>query len=74
MLWWFDCAWPRQWHDWRYGLVRVGVALLEEVCHCGNRLQDPCPSCLEDEDVELSAPPAPCLPGCCHVPALMILD
>jgi hypothetical protein len=29
-----------------------------------------------DEDVELSAPPVPCLPGCCHVhvPALMILD
>jgi hypothetical protein len=25
-----------------------------------------------DEDVELSAPPAPCLPGCCH--ALMIMD
>jgi hypothetical protein len=20
---------------WRYGLVGVGVALLEEVCHCG---------------------------------------
>jgi len=27
-----------------------------------------------DEDAELSAPPAPCLPGCCHVPALMIMD
>jgi hypothetical protein len=27
-----------------------------------------------DEDVELSAPPAPGLPGCCHAPALMILD
>ena len=27
-----------------------------------------------DEDVELSAPPAPCLSGCCHVPALMIMD
>jgi hypothetical protein len=27
-----------------------------------------------DEDVELSAPPVPCLPGCCHVPALMIRD
>ena len=25
-----------------------------------------------DEDVELSAPAEPCLPGCCHVPALMI--
>ena len=26
------------------------------------------------EDAELSAPPAPCLPGCCPVPALMIMD
>jgi hypothetical protein len=26
-----------------------------------------------DEDVELSAPHAPCLPGCCHAPALMIM-
>jgi hypothetical protein len=26
------------------------------------------------EDVEFSAPPAPCLPGCCHVPTLMIID
>ena len=23
-----------------------------------------------DEDVELSAPPAPCLPGCCHASCL----
>jgi hypothetical protein len=27
-----------------------------------------------DEDVELSAPPAPCLPECCHIPTLMIID
>jgi hypothetical protein len=26
-----------------------------------------------DEDVERSAPPAPCLPGCCHAPNLMIM-
>jgi hypothetical protein len=26
-----------------------------------------------DEDVELSAPPALCLPGHCHVPTLMIM-
>jgi hypothetical protein len=26
-----------------------------------------------DEDVELSAPPAPCLPGCYCVPTLMIM-
>ncbi len=60
-----------------------GVTLLEEVCHCGGGLGDPPPSCLRifslllvsfSEDVELSAPPAPCLPGCCHAPALMIMD
>ena len=27
-----------------------------------------------DEDAELPAPPAPRLPGHCHVPALMIMD
>jgi hypothetical protein len=27
-----------------------------------------------NEDVELLAPPAPCLAGCYHVPALMIVD
>jgi hypothetical protein len=27
-----------------------------------------------DEDVELSAPPAPCLPGRFHALALMIMD
>ena len=27
-----------------------------------------------DEDVELSAPPEPCLPWHCHAPALMIMD
>jgi len=27
-----------------------------------------------DEDVELSAPPAPCLFGCCHASALIIMD
>jgi hypothetical protein len=45
----------------RYGLVGVGMALLEEVCHC--RGGDSLPSCLKpvcywlpfDEDVELSA-------------------
>jgi hypothetical protein len=27
-----------------------------------------------DEDVELSVSPAASLPGCCHVPTLMIMD
>ena len=36
------------WPCWsRRGLARVGVALLEEVCHCGCELEDPYPSCLE---------------------------
>ena len=57
-----------------------GVALLEQVCHCGHGLYDPIPSYLEvssllaDEDVEFSASPTPSLPGHCHAPALMIID
>jgi hypothetical protein len=32
-------------------------------------------SCLPlEQDVKLSAPPVPCLPGCCHTPFLMIMD
>jgi hypothetical protein len=32
-------------------------------------------ACLPSEqDVELSASLTPCLPGCCHVPALMKMD
>ena len=31
----------------RYGLVEVGMALLEEVCLCGGELLDPPPSCLD---------------------------
>jgi hypothetical protein len=26
------------------------------------------------DDIEISVLPAPCLPGCCHVPTLMIMD
>ena len=26
---------PRKWHYKRWGLVEVGVVLLEEVCYCG---------------------------------------
>lgn len=60
-----------------------GVTLLEKVCHGGGGLGDPHPSCLRcpvsswlpsSEDVELSALLAPCLPRCCHTPALMILN
>jgi hypothetical protein len=32
-------------------------------------------SCLPlEQDVEPSAPPPPCLPGCCHVLTLMMMD
>ena len=66
----------------RFGLVGAGVAWLEEVCHYGGGLWDPSPSCLRtvctwhplDKDVELSAAPAPCLPGYCHAPTLMAID
>jgi len=48
----------------RYGFVGVGVALLEEVCHCGHGLWDPPSNCQWDsvlllsldEDVELLVP------------------
>jgi hypothetical protein len=66
----------------RCGLVGMGVTWLEWVCHCGYGYKiltlvawkavfhyQPL-----DEDIELSAPPAPCLPGYCHVPTLMIMD
>ena len=54
------------------------VALLEEVWHCGGRLRDllyaqAMPSVAHsllllpvDQDVELSAPLALCVPACCH--------
>jgi len=56
------------------GLVGVGVALLEEVCHCGCRICESPPSSLRtvcswlplDKDVDLSTPPAPDLPAQCH--------
>ena len=40
--WWLEYAWSR-----KCGLVEVGVALLEKVCHCRLGLLDPHPSCLE---------------------------
>jgi len=58
----------------RCSLVGVGVLLWSWALRP--------PSCLEvslllaasDEDVELSAPPAPGLPGCRHAPTLMMID
>jgi hypothetical protein len=72
----FECLTIRSDTIRRCDLVGVGVALLEEMCHCGGwALSSPmlklCPMwtllLLLDPDVELSAPsPAPCLPGCYH--------
>jgi hypothetical protein len=67
---------------WRYGLVGIGVTWLEWVCHCGCGYKIlilvAWMSVLHwqplDEDIELSAPPALCLPGYCHAPTLMIMD
>jgi hypothetical protein len=60
------------WPCWsRCGVVGRSVS----VCHCGGGLRELPPSCLRipvssclpsEQDVELSAPPAPCLAGCCH--------
>jgi hypothetical protein len=66
-VWWFVYAWPS-------GVGLLGsVALLKEVCHCGRGLMTLVLAAWKtvfcwqpsDEDVELSAPPSPCLPGCC---------
>ena len=59
-----------------------GVDLLKSVCHCGFCLKTLILAAWKsvfhwqpsDEDVELSAPPVPCLSGCFHSPALMIMD
>ena len=54
-------------------LLLGGVALLEEARHLGvgfealPNAEDSVSSCLQlDQDAELSASPAPCLPGHCH--------
>jgi hypothetical protein len=72
-------AWPISFGTIRrYGLVGVGMALLEKVCHCGGHTsRSPmiklCPvwktvSLLPmDQDAELPAPSSiPYLPSCCH--------
>jgi hypothetical protein len=63
-------------------VLLAGMALLEEVCHCGGGLWVPPPRCLK-VSLLLSAfgsrcrtfgSPAPYLPGWCCIPALMIMD
>jgi hypothetical protein len=59
------------------GLIEGGVALLEEVCHCGVGFEVLCLSPAQgrrvfrwpsDQDVKLSVPsPAPCQPARCYV-------
>jgi hypothetical protein len=53
--------------------LQKGVALLEELCHCEVSYAQAAPSVAHsfllpaDQDVELSASPAPpCLPACHH--------
>jgi hypothetical protein len=69
----------------RHGLIRVGVALLEEVYHYGVGFEvsysQTIPSVAHnplllpaDLDIEFSIPPVPCLPGCCHAPTMMIME
>jgi hypothetical protein len=79
-LWCFEYAWPKgSGIIRRCGLVGIGVALIEEVCHCAGRLWGllgfrlllsggKIPSSWQPlgQDVELLAPPNPCLPAHCH--------
>ena len=66
----------------RYGLLGVGVALLEEMCHCGGRLESlllamrvsVCSWLPLGEDVQLSAPSAFFLFEHCHARTLMIMN
>ena len=38
-LWWFEYAWPiGSGSIWTCGFVGIGVALVQEVCHCVGRL------------------------------------
>ena len=55
------------------GLVGVGIALLEEVCHCGGGLSDPSPSCLEDSPLVVLFGTR-CRPLITMLPTLMIMD
>jgi hypothetical protein len=75
-FWWLEYAPQGVALLGRFGLVGVGIALLEEVCHCwgGGGFWDPPSSQVGtslllvsfDEDVELSAPSVLCLSGSCH--------
>ena len=78
-LWWFEYAGAsklhyqeavleQEWPCWRKcATVGVGNETLL-LTTWGSVFQQP-----SDEDVELSATPAPCLPGCCHARTLRIM-
>jgi hypothetical protein len=63
-------------------LVGIGMASLEEVCHCLVGFETLLLAMWEtvyfwlplEEDVELSAPPISSLSRYCHPPTLMIMD
>jgi hypothetical protein len=70
----WEIWWPREWHYlevwpcWSDVLLWAWAFLVLATWK-------PVFSCLPlDEDVEFSAPPAPCLPRCCHALTLMIMD
>jgi hypothetical protein len=65
----------------RCGLVGVGVTLLGKHATVGLSneillliIWEPVFYWPSDENVELSAPPAPCVPGCYHALTLRIMD
>ena len=70
------CARPGEWQDLKVWpcwsrCVTVGVGYKSLLLAAWMLVFCKQPS---DEDVELSAPPVPCLPGRCHVPTLMIME
>jgi hypothetical protein len=72
-LWEFAYAWPRKWHCRKVwpcwsSCFTVGVGFKTLLLASWKPVFCYWPS---DEDVELSAPPAPCPHGCCHAPTLI---
>ena len=61
---------------WPGGMALLGgVALLEEVHHCGGGLSVAQSRLLPaDQDVELSAPSSPCLPTLCDLSSMTMID
>lgn len=53
---------------WREVTAKTGCQSLQDSCFIEKYVIYSGPKQSSDEDVGLSAPPVPCLPGCCHVP------